>query len=275
MEKTSFRKKNEKLRHLLDGMLHSSFTADTWRKFSKLFFSVLQKYFMLLESASRWKLLSNIFYAFEEKKIHEKLFLRIKMSQSSWVTSVRKSSYKYLFFNHIKRNAEREKIENFEVQFFSVCSRKFSRETFPRVYFSMDEEILSNEENFFAFLRETFASKVSHCTNEFPGLLYKKWKNLVQVSLEFQFRWRIQDQFEWISRFVVKYFRSANTIYLKFSISQLLFSNIWKKNNLEFINLKTFGSRLPRIKLFCLTFPLLIEHNLSSSTNFYIELPLP
>lgn len=68
--------KYEKLRHLLDGKLYSSFTAKTWQKCSSSF---PWENFMLLESAlgSMTTFFLNIFYAFEKIFINFSFFFAV------------------------------------------------------------------------------------------------------------------------------------------------------------------------------------------------------
>lgn len=83
---------------------------------------------------------------------------RIKMSQSSWVTSS-ETSYKYLFFNHIR------KIENFSYfpfrspSSFANCDVKSHGELSSEFIFQWTK--LLSERKFFAVLRINFLQAIS------------------------------------------------------------------------------------------------------------------
>lgn len=96
------------------------------------------------------------------------------MSQSFWVTRVRRLSYKYLFFNHIKENAKRKKIEK------KIClQRRISTKSFSffRAFFLFlifNGQKLIEKEKFLCFFFRNFASKVCRIQNDWGNLPIKK-----------------------------------------------------------------------------------------------------
>lgn len=107
--------KYEKLRHLLDGKLHSSLYCKYVTKISP------EEYFMLDSAVEAWKTFARIYFMHSVKNVETSS--RIKMSQSSWVTKAG-TSYKYLFFNHIR--CRRRKLKSFWFLLASVSRVNFS-----------------------------------------------------------------------------------------------------------------------------------------------------
>lgn len=119
-------------------------------------FPVLEKYFMLLESALRstenfsWiyfmhlktKILKTFFAVFPDKNV------TIFVSDRS-----KETPYKYLFFNHIKRTRKLK-------TFCFACSTKKAQGKVFWVYFQWTKNLIEDEKISLLFRSETFACKV-------------------------------------------------------------------------------------------------------------------
>lgn len=170
-------KRNELLKNMKNCVicLMESSTPLYCKYVTKIFprFSHPWEYFMLLGSLNKHENFSlNIFYAFSVK--NAKTFAFPDKNVTIFMSDQSETSYKYLFFNHIKM--PKEKIENFS---FSCCAWEILMRNFSEFIFPWTE-LLSEE----IFFRKLFEAKVKFLIfqtslRDFPmrnGIFFCIWK---------------------------------------------------------------------------------------------------